>query len=145
MCWESECECLLERGLVKFTASVHTGVCWRADRKPNKQNAEDKTLDFLPFSLFFSINVVFTWDEEMRFNALRLAGLSVISVAMLIEKAETTQREMHLSPYPRSPFNRSYQYHCLSWEMDPHGVLLTFFPFHFSAVGPSTFLPTSFL
>lgn len=91
MCWESECECLLERGLVKFTTSVHTGVCWRADRKPNKQNAENKTLDFLPFSLFFSINVVFTWDEEMRFNALPLAGLFVISVAMLIEKAETTQ------------------------------------------------------
>lgn len=46
---------------------------------------------FLPFSLFFSINVVFTWDAEMRFNALPLAGLFVISVAMLIEKAETTQ------------------------------------------------------
>lgn len=68
MCWESECECLLECGLVKFTASAHTGVCWKADRKRNKQNAEDKTLDFLPFSLFFSINVVFTWDEEMRFK-----------------------------------------------------------------------------
>jgi len=90
MCWESECECLLDRGLVKFTASVHTGVCQRADRKPNKQNAENKTLDFLPFSLFFSINVVFTWDEEMRFTALPLAGLFVISVAMLIEKTETT-------------------------------------------------------
>lgn len=91
MCWESECECLLERGLVKFTTLVHTGVCWRAVRKPNKQNAENKTLDFLPFSLFFSINVVFTWDEEMRFNALPVAGLFVISVAMLIQKAETTQ------------------------------------------------------
>lgn len=145
MCWESECKCLLECGLVKFTTSVHTGICWRADRKPNKQNAENKTLDFLKFSLFFSINVVFTWDEEMRFNALPLAGLFVISVAMLIEKAETTQWEMRLSPCPRSPYNHTYRYHCLSWEMDPHSVLLTSFPFCFSATGPSTFLPTSSL
>lgn len=61
------------------------------DRKLNKQNTENKTLDFLQFSLSFSINVVFTLDEELRFNALPLAGLFVISVAMLIEKAETIQ------------------------------------------------------
>lgn len=82
---------MLECGLVKFTISIHTGIFWRVDRKLNKQNTENKTLDFLPFSLSFSINVVFTLDEELRFNALPLAGLFVISVAMLIEKAEMIQ------------------------------------------------------
>lgn len=82
---------MLECGLVKFTTSIHTGIFWRVDRKLNKQNTENKTLDFLPFSLSFSINVVFTLDEELRFNALPLAGLFVISVAMLIEKAEMIQ------------------------------------------------------
>lgn len=145
MCWESECECLLKCGLVKFTTSIHTGIFWRVERKPNKQNTENKTLDFLPFSLFFNINVVFTLDKEMRFNALPFAGLFVISFAMLIEKAETTQWEMCLSPFPRSLCNHMYQYHCLSWENGSTVHYAHFVPLCFSSTAPSTFLPASSL
>lgn len=86
-----------------WTGQVHNIGTHRnfleGEQEPNKQNAENKTLDFLPFSL--SSVLMLCLHGRKRWGALPLSGLFVISVAMLIEEAETTQWEMCLSPYPK--------------------------------------------
>lgn len=128
MCWESEWVFAWT-----WTGQVHNVGTHRnlleGEQEPNKQNAENKTLDFLPFSL--SSVLMLCLHGRKRWGALPLSGLFVISVAMLIEKAETTQWEMCLSPCPKPQTTTCTNTTAWAWEMDPYCVLLTFFHFVF--------------
>lgn len=88
---------------------------------------------FYYFLYFFSINVVFTWMEEMRFNALPWFGATCIWLQMLLREQDLNKQETCLSSFPLTTLRvllllTFYINHCISWSCSftshwlPHAV-----------------------
>lgn len=98
---------------------------------------------FYHFSLFFSINVVFTWDEEVRFNALpscRAICNFYCSVNRESRNSSVINASISLPQIPVQP-----HIPIPLPELGDGSTLRSAHYFCFSATGPSTFLPTSSL